>query len=437
MEILKTPAGKEAYNMADLRLTLIILCIVVFCFSLISIMFSVIRRVINKRRYEKLDRLHDKFQSIISDIITSGSIGSVYDFMKKSKIRTGSLEWVALERFLFELSEKEGQKNYAMKLFEEFGYTRYYYKQLSSSRSTIELATAADKLGRIGDPSAVDPLSNLLNHKNSEVATVAFRALCHIGTDNALYHVLISLPVLLKDGRVTVKTVQTSLLLFGQWAEDILLKYARTSDVPEILAIILETLIAFPAGQEITEFALTKLSHPDSEVRGKALKVIARTTELDNFSFDSKIFFLLVDDPVWFVRLQAAKAIGKVKCENYVDMLKKLALDERWQVRDVATLSLVELGDDSLDVFLELLETPDRYAKESISEAIQRSGFVLNLIEYLDAADPEKKSKAKRILAAMHEIGFSTPLREAMEAGGSGSKITTELTKILLAGGVA
>jgi HEAT repeat protein len=203
-----------------------------------------------------------------------------------------------------------------------------------------------------------------------------------------------------------------------------------------MLALILETLVAFPARREISEFSLTKLSHPDPEVRGKALRVIARDG-IETFSYDSKVFLQLLNDPVWFVRLQAAKTISKVKCENFVDMLKKLALDERWQVRDAATLSLVELGESSLDAFLELLETPDQYAKESIAEEIQRTGFIMNLIEYLGGADLERKSKTKRILTSMHTVGFSTPLREAMEAGKSHPDITTELTKILLPGVVA
>jgi hypothetical protein len=396
-------------------------------------MFSVTRRVNNKRRYEKLDRLREEFRPVISTIITSGSIGSNHQFINKSKIRTGSLEWVALEHVLFELSEQEGQKNYGLKLFEVFGYTHYYHSQLSLRNSSIVLCTAADKLGRIGDISAVDPLCYLLNHKNSEVVTVAFRAVCRIGTNNALQHVLIMLPTLLKDGRVTVKVIQTSLLLFGSWAGDMLLQYARTNDIPEVRAVILETLVTFPLRQEITEFALAMLSHPDPEVRGKALKVIARGG-LKDFSYNSKVFLKLLDDPVWFVRLQAAKTIGKVKCENFIDMLKKLALDERWQVRDAATLALVELGDESLDAFLELLETPDRYAKESISEEIQRTGFVLNLIEYLGGFNLEKKAKAERILSSMHSVGFSTPLRELLETGKSHPDITAGLKKILFVG---
>jgi HEAT repeat protein len=407
--------------------------IIVFCLIFTSVLISVIRRVGNKRRYEKLDRLREKFRTEILKIITSGSIDR---FVHNEKIPAGSLEWVAREEVLFELCEREEHKNHARKLLDIFGYTKHYHAQLLSRGSFIRLSAAADKLGRIGDPSAIEPLFQLLNHKKSEVATVALRALCRIGTNNALHHVLFALPTLLKDRSVTVKAIQTSLFLFGPWAGEELLQYAGKTDDPEILAVILETLIAFPARREIFEFTLTKLAHKDPEVRGKALRVLAHS-DSESSSCDPQVFLPLLSDPVWFVRLQAAKTIGKIRCEKFIEMLKKLALDERWQVRDAATLSLVEIGEASVDAFLELLETTDRYAKESISEEIQRTGFVLDLIEYLGGADLERKAKAERILTSMHQVGFSTPLREAIETSKNRPEISAELTKILQTGGVA
>jgi hypothetical protein len=62
---------------------------------------------------------------------------------------------------------------------------------------------------------------------------------------------------------------------------------------------------------------------------------------------------------------------------------------------------------------------------------------VQNLIEYLGGSDIEKKSKAKHILRSMHKVGFSTPLREAMESGTSHPDISKELASIILADNVA
>ncbi|MCX5808101.1 MAG: HEAT repeat domain-containing protein [Proteobacteria bacterium] len=291
--------------MNNLQLILTGVIITVFCLIFASVLLSVTRRVGNKRRYEKLDRLREKFRPAIAEIITSGSIDQ---FVHNSTVRAGSLEWIATEGILLELCEQEGSKVHALKLLETLGYTKYYHSQLSSRGSSIKLSTAADKLGRIGAPSAVEPLFRLIRHKESEVATVALRSLCRIGTDNALERVLSALPALLKDGNVTVRAIQTSLLLFGPWAGKVLLQYAGKTDDPKMIAVILETLIAFPVSREMFEFALTKLSHPDPEVRGKALRALA-LGENQSFSYDPQVFLPLLNDPVWFVRLQAAKTI--------------------------------------------------------------------------------------------------------------------------------
>jgi HEAT repeat protein len=419
-------------KMNDLRLILVGIIIIVSCFILASVLASVIRRVQNKKRYEKMDGLRDEYRAAILKIVNSGSAADARKFARKN-IKPGSLEWAALEQVLFKLGEEEGQRDHARKLFDAFGYRQHYLNQLAKRGSSISLSSIADKLGRIGDPSAVEPVSRLLKHKKSEVVTVAFRALCRIGTDDALQRVLSILPLLLKQRRVTIKAVQTSLLLFRSWAGNRLLQYAHETSEPEVLAVILETLASFPPRREILNLALAGLSHSDPEVRGKALKVLARG-EQGTFLADGKIFMPLLRDPFWFVRLQAAKTIGKLRCANYIEMLKKLAIDERWQVRDAATMALLNSGEVSLDAIIELLESPDRYARESISEEIQRTGFVLNLIEYLGSADYLKKSKARRILTSMHGVGFSTPLREAAESGSSGPIITAELLDILYPG---
>jgi len=416
--------------MFDLRLIIVGLILLILCLILASVLASIVRRVQNKKRYEKLDGLREELTSAVLNI-RSGPADSVREFVRTSKIKAGSLEWIALEQVLFKLGEEEDQKDFARNLLEAFGYPNYYLNLLSKRGSAISLSAAADKLGRIGDPRAVEALSKLLDHRRSEVATVAVRALCRIGSADALHQVLLSLPSLLNDN-VTVKAVQTSLLLFEPWAGDRLLQYAEETDDSEVLAVILETLASFPAKPEMLQFALARLSHPDPEVRGRALKILARGGR--NFLHDGEIFLPLINDNVWFVRLQAAKTIGKLRCGKYVEMLKKLALDERWQVRDAATISLLEEGEASLDAILELLESPDRYARESISEEIQRTGFVLNLIDYLGSDDFIKKGKAKRILASMHGVGFSTPLREAAESGTSGPVITAELLEILFPG---
>ncbi|NPU83029.1 MAG: HEAT repeat domain-containing protein [Syntrophaceae bacterium] len=419
--------------MSDLRLILIVSILSVFSFILGFIIASVIRRLRNERRYSAIDQLRDRFRTKLAEIDSITAIDRFSVTQWQSAVRVGSVEWIALEDVIFEFAERKGQKAFARRLFTALGYTKYYQGRLSQ-RSPIDLSVAADKLGRIGDPSSLEPLSKLLDHPKSEVSTVAFRALCRLGKRDALQRLLNALPKLMKNQNVSSKTIQTSLLLFEPWASATLIEFAGKTGDPKILALLIETLIGFPAHKEMYDLAINLVSHSDPEVRGKALRLLAREENV-SFSCDPSILQPLLSDPIWFVRLQAAKTIGRIKCGNFMEMLKKFALDEKWQVRDSAAFALSELGEASIDVFLELMETPDRYAKESICEEIQRSGYVLGLIGYLEDRESDRKDKAKRILQLMHQLGFSSPLRDAVEAESTSPHVRNEISSILNTGG--
>ncbi len=416
--------------MTDLRVLLIVVIVLVFGFIIAFVAASVTRRVRNSRRYERLDRLRERFRKEIPQDSTPASVDR---FVARTHLRAGTIEWAALEDVLFEMAERQNQTILARRLFGAIGYTKYYQERLKKG-SAIDMSAAADRLGRIGDPAAIEPLASLLLHKHSEVATVALRSLCRIGKSTALRLVLGVIPTLVRDGHVSIKAIQTSLLLFDPWASEPLLQFAKDSEDPKIIALVIETLIGFPFRREMFDYGLTCLTHPDPEVRGKALRLLAQEGK-ESFTCDGDVFVPLLNDPVWFVRLQAAKTLGKMRCENFIDMLKKLSLDERWQVRDAAAFALSEIGEPAVDAFLELMETPDRYAKESVCEEIQRSGFVLDLIDYLGGADLDLKAKAKRILFQMHGLGFSAPLLDAFDSETVPPALHTELAIILQEGG--
>jgi hypothetical protein len=85
-------------------------------------MASICRRLWNKRRYEKLDRLRELLRPALRDSIATGSIDA---FTRDTKIPAGSLKWEALEQILLEMCEGAEQKTEALKLFQAFGYVQY------------------------------------------------------------------------------------------------------------------------------------------------------------------------------------------------------------------------------------------------------------------------------------------------------------------------
>jgi len=139
----------------------------------------------------------------------------------------------------------------------------------------------------------------------------------------------------------------------------------------------------------------------------------------------------LLEDRVWFVRLQAAKALGTLRYERAVDKLGALLLDQNWQVRNAAARALTHIGDASLDVFLDILRYKDRYAKGSICEELERTNFTRTLIENLTSPDKRTHEKSRDILRIMHSLNFSTPIYDYLNSG-KDNGIKHEMASLIL-----
>jgi hypothetical protein len=164
-------------------------------------------------------------------------------------------------------------------------------------------------------------------------------------------------------------------------------------------------------------------------VRAKALKVIAAAGGGLPPGEKERVAALL-GDPVWFVRLQAAKALGILRHDKAEAVLAKRLLDANWQVRNAAATALVLTSGNAIGIFLDTLGASDRYAKESICEEIQKTGFVSRLIDNLVSPGGETYGKSREILKIMASLGYGTPLREYLESGAD-DRVRRELTLIV------
>ena len=141
----------------------------------------------------------------------------------------------------------------------------------------------------------------------------------------------------------------------------------------------------------------------------------------------------LLDDPVWFVRLQAAKAVAALRHCSAPALLAKRLTDDKWQVRNAAATAIVRAAADPAGIFLETLDATDRYAKESICEEIQKTGFVYRLIGELESPDGAACAKSRKILDIMASLGYGSPLEETLK-GRPGGRIGEELKTPVEAG---
>lgn len=130
------------------------------------------------------------------------------------------------------------------------------------------------------------------------------------------------------------------------------------------------------------------------------------------------------------MRLQAVKAVRALGGKPADVQLKKVLFDDNWQVRNEAALALTRLGDRSIGVFLDALTTSDGYAKESVCEEIEKTGFSDRLIKNLTAADDTLRAKSQEILKIMQGLHYSTPLVEYL-AKGADERIKDEIRSFM------
>jgi HEAT repeat protein len=390
------------------EIALIIMIAVVMAFCLLFLSLAVVRRLYNARKYRVMDDLRSKHLSLLHNYIIAKP--SVNRNLNRFQAHPGSKKWIAIEDNLFSLINDANSHDVVCQLFEQLGYVDYYIKVLNS-RKVIARAAAISKLGRMESPRSAEPLLVMLGAENLEIISVTVRALCKIGDTGILFKLMTKLPALLNKELVTKKTIDSSLVAAGPRITPILLEFGQTSADPGMIASLLGALSSFPVNRQVYDFAVSRLGHPDPEVRTKALKVIAPCEEALGVCYEGALLPLL-KDPIWFVRLQAVRTLGGQHRKENAQAIAILVLDEKWQVRNAAAMALTLLGEGAIDAFWTLLKSDDRYAKESVCEEMQKTYFVDLLLELLANGREANTVKAREILTVMAACGFSSPLTE-------------------------
>lgn len=405
---------------------ILLVIVVVILFTLIAIFgflfASVSRRIRSKKRYDRLDAHKKALRPMLQAFLSSGA--HRLDDFRASRDR---IKWQAVEDLLFELIGKEEYREKVKEMFQQLGYVSYYEKRLKS-RNVIERATAIDRLGGMRSEASVGHLVGMLDSKIPELIGGSIRAITRMRSVEGLGKLLPRLPDLEKNNLVAQKLVETSLRKFGPEGIPLILDYAKTCPHPEIVASLLEVLSNFEA-PEAFPFVLAQLRHENPEVRAKAIKAFGKV-DVGRASAYCGQLLLLLEDPVWFVKLQAAKTLGSMKYAEANAKLGLLLLDQKWQVRSAAAAALANIYEGAIDVFWTTLKQNDRYANESICEEIGKTGLVRRLIDNLDAPGTADYQKSRDILETMASLNFTSQLEEHL-ASETRPNIRAELGRIL------
>jgi HEAT repeats len=124
---------------------------------------------------------------------------------------------------------------------------------------------------------------------------------------------------------------------------------------------------------EIAEIFLTRLwldEHPD--VRARAADVLGHLED----ERTAQALLRLAEDPQWFVRLRAVRALAHYRFAPFAILTQRLT-DAHWRVREAAAQALCAQGQPGVDRLVEhFLSTEDRYSQEQVAEQLERAGLI-------------------------------------------------------------
>ena len=237
-----------------------------------------------------------------------------------------------------------------------------------TERGTWRRITALQRLVRAEHPEARHFLRLSLTDPEPEVAAAGVRLLVEVGDEWAVQLLIEAL----REGRVPRSRVASQLEHLAPLPGARLVPLLRDSD-PGVRFWGATLLAPYP---ELGDARLVMLAHDrDPNVRAAAVETLGTR------GGDAARAAILasIDDPVWYVRVHAARAAGHLLGAGAAPSLVRLLADPRWWVRTAAKDALRGIGADAVSALLSTLTSDDAFARNGAAEVLQDIGFVDSL----------------------------------------------------------
>jgi HEAT repeat protein len=105
----------------------------------------------------------------------------------------------------------------------------------------------------------------------------------------------------------------------------------------------------------------------------------------------------LLADPVWYVRVHAARAFGETEDAELAGDVAPLLADREWWVRTAAKEALQRMGPEVWSALVPYLDHPDQFARNGAAEVIQNIGVLDSLIVLESATARPSASKLEML----------------------------------------
>jgi HEAT repeat protein len=228
-------------------------------------------------------------------------------------------------------------------------------------------------LGRTRAPEGVPALSEALRDHDPEARNAALRGLGRLGSPEAAEEIL---HWLAESGlNVPILPLQNALINCCRERPQVLLPYLQLAgpQLRQVLARVLGEVASPSLGAELIGLADDELP----ELRAAAARALSNAQP----GHSLQVLAELSRDDVWFVRLRAVVAIGKLCDREAIPHLISALTDSNRLVRMRAAEGLVDLKSEMVSIFGQVVKTGDRYGFHAFLAALENA----NLRNWLDA----------------------------------------------------
>ena len=348
--------------------------------------FILSRRAYRKRYFSRRDRRVFEVRQQW-DALISGEIP--YDTWRLNNFDRQIVEDVVLDAFEAANAEESARLLRFMRstgLIEKRIFEARKYHGWQRMRALVAL-------GRTRAPEGIPALAEGLRDANRDTRNAALRGLARAASPEAAEEILswvgergLQAPALL---------VQNALINCCREDPRMLFPYLQHADreVREILARVLGEIPTASLKDELIALAADDLP----ELRAAAARALSTAEK----GHALEVLSELAQDSVWFVRLRAVVALGKVFAPGAVLPLVHALTDSHRLVRMRAAEGLVDRKADLVSTFEQVVATRDRYGMHAFCAALDNADLRQTLTEELKKQDAQGKPNAPVLLEAL------------------------------------
>lgn len=339
-----------------LRLTFPTLVVVTFALFLTLIGFSLVQVALHQRRSRNYYEVPQEWLEQLSALAWSNTPVTIRPHARDARAA------YALLNLLENLEGLEAQR--LQDLYKTFGFLAQDIQSVQRRSSVQQRSNALVRLGRACHPEAIPTLQRELNLRGRPLRNLTFLALAktHGRIDCSDVDLIGRLAPLFTSGGFSRGILEEALTLMGERAAALLWHFLEAGQ-PAFLTQLSLNVIGRSGRLDWAEHCVDFLYHPNPELRAAALRALAQLHYIPQGRAEEVV--ALLQDPVWFVRTQAAHACVGIPGDAVHEYLWAALGDPTWWVRHSAADCLSKRGSPGRDVLeLAVKFHPDPYARD-------------------------------------------------------------------------